>query len=117
MRTDNAELVIGTRPGRRRRAPEQRIVLGLIGALYRHRFEDLSPFRAIRFPALIALALSDPTQAFHIEMQVKAIKLGLHIAEVPVQASTPREHAHAEGKAVSSAGRALFHILRHATSR
>lgn len=117
MRTDNAELVIGVRQGTRRHAPEQRIVLGLIGAIYRHRFEDLSPFRAIRFPALIALALRDPTEAFHIEMQVKAIKLGLHIAEVPIGASTLRERAHAGSAAVTSAGRALFHILRHATSR
>jgi glycosyltransferase involved in cell wall biosynthesis len=127
IRADNAELVIGVRARQSRQGgPDQslepRLVLGLIGAIYRHRFEDLGPFRAIRFPALIALALSDRGSAFHIEMQVKALTLGLHIAEVPVsvrpvaQDSRPRV-VRRMARTVDTAGRSLFHILRHATMR
>ena len=131
LRTDNAELVIGVRSrpegarSRRARAvrvPRPRMALGLIGTIYRHRFEDLGPFRAIRFPALVALALSDRGSAFHLEMQVKALKLGLHIAEVPVLArpvvDRPRPPAvRRMAGAVDTTGRVLFHILRHATTR
>lgn len=123
VRADNAELVIGVRPppGSALRRHRPRLVLGLIGAIYRHRFESLSPYRAIRFPALVALSLSDRGSAFHLEMQVKALKLGLHVAELPVSArpvaaAPPRPVARLT-RSVNTAGRSLFHILRHATTR
>lgn len=132
LRADNAELVIGVRSrpadgtrsrlARSDRVPRPRVVLGLIGAIYRHRFEDLGPFRAIRFPALVALALSDRGSAFHLEMQVKALKLGLHIAEVPVSVrqvtGRPRPPTvRRVAGTVDTTGRVLFHLLRHATTR
>ncbi len=119
IRNDNAELVIGVRdrsPGLR-----SRVALGLIGALYRHRYEDLGPFRAIQFPALIALGLSDRGRGLPVEMQVKAIRYGLRIAEVPVQ-TTGRERAR-QGRvrelfgSAGTTGRMLFQILRHAAAR
>jgi glycosyltransferase involved in cell wall biosynthesis len=113
---DNAELVIGVRQGRRVRSVESRVLIGLIGAIYRHRFDDLGPFRAIRFPALVALALSESSAAFHIEMQVKAIKLGLHIAEVPVRTRLPPGRRR-PNPSLQATSKAFFHILRHSTSR
>lgn len=115
---DRAELVIGVRARSHRRAPHSRVVLGLIGAIYRHRFQDLGPMRAIRFPALIALALTDPSEAFNVEMQVKAVRLGLRIEEIPVQ--TVRQRIRSLGAVSESmeiTGRAVFHILRHSTIR
>jgi glycosyltransferase involved in cell wall biosynthesis len=113
IRADNAELVIGVRRGKPAHTAQNRVVLGFIEAVYRHRFDDLGPFRAIRFPALIALSLSDRTEAIHVEMQVKAIKFGLHLAEVIVH--TP--HGPARKESLKNAGKALFHILRHSTHR
>jgi glycosyltransferase involved in cell wall biosynthesis len=116
IESDNAELVIGVRQGKRVRSVQSRLLIGMIGAIYRHRFDDLGPYRAIRFPALVALALSEPSAAFHIEMQVKAIKLGLHIAEVPVRTRLPPGHKR-PNPSVQATGRAFFHVLRHSTSR
>ena len=119
IHTDNAEMVIGVRdavPGLR-----SRVALGLIGALYRHRYEDLGPYRAIQFPALIALGLSDRGRGFQVEMQVKALRYGLRIAEVPVT-DTGHEHRH-QGRfrelavAAGATGRVFFQIFRHAAAR
>jgi hypothetical protein len=65
--------------------------------------------RAIRFPALIALGMSDRSDGWDVEMLVRAVKLGLSCDEVPL----PVE-AHRSSRAF---GRALLHILRHATMR
>lgn len=115
IRTDNAELVIGVRATRRSRAAQSRIMLGLINTIYGHHFDDVGPYRAIRFPALVAMALSEPSTAFNVEMLVKAIKLGLHMAEVPVR--TQGTHRRRGKSSLTSTGRALFHILRHSTNR
>ena len=120
---DNAELVIGVRSGgdRDRAGAGTRVALGLIGAIYRHQFEDLGPFRAIRFPALVALGMADPGTGWNVEMQVKALKLGLHIVEVAVSGrSAPPSDRSRVAKAVESVGttgRMLFQIFRHATVR
>jgi hypothetical protein len=114
----SAELAIGVRA---RGAPiRERVVVGLIRAVYRHQFHDLGPMRAIRFPALIALGMSDRGGGWDVEMQVRALKLGLAIAEVPVTAGTAartRTLPHAAAGAAAAGGRSLFHILRHATMR
>jgi glycosyltransferase involved in cell wall biosynthesis len=111
---DNAELVVGVRPDHR--GGSARVGVTLISALYRYRFEDLGPFRAIRFPALVALGLRDRGDGWHAEMQVKALKLGLQIVEVPV--SYRDTHGRRSlGKAAGRAGRTLFQIIRHSTSR
>ncbi len=120
---DNAELVIGVRQseGRPRRGPRTRMALGLINTIYRHRFEDLGPLRAIRFAALVALGMSDRSDGWKVEMQIKAVKLGLHIAEVPVVCRTAggdrRPGARDLLDSARSTGRVLFRILRDATAR
>ncbi len=93
-----------------------RVVIGLIRAVYRHRFHAVGPMRAIRLPALVALGMSDRGGGWDVEMQVRAVKLGLAIAEVPI----PAQGAPARGGPVARAaasGRSLFHIVRHATMR
>ena len=87
-----ADLVIGSRalgnlePGAL--LPQQRfgnaLAAFLIRRLYGATVTDLGPFRAIRWDALASLGMSDRDYGWTAEMQVKALKLGLRYAEVPV---------------------------------
>ena len=87
-----ADLVIGSRTlGRREPGallPQARfgnaLACFLIRRIYGYRFTDLGPFRAIRWDALTALGMEDLTFGWTVEMQVKAVRNGLAIAEVPV---------------------------------
>ncbi len=56
----------------------------LIRFIYRVKFTDLGPFRAIKFDKLIALNMQDKTYGWTVEMQVKAAKLKLKCCEIPV---------------------------------
>ena len=57
----------------------------LIRLLYRHRYTDLGPFRAIRWTALESLSMQDPDFGWTAEMQVKALRHGLRVVDVPVR--------------------------------
>lgn len=57
----------------------------LVRAIWGVRYTDLGPFRAIRRDGLIRLAMTDRDFGWTIEMQVRAAKLGLRIAERPVR--------------------------------
>ena len=89
---DGADLVIGSRVlGRRERGallPQARagnlVACTLIRLLYGHRYTDLGPFRAIRWEALEKLEMRDRDFGWTAEMQVKALRQGLRVAEVPV---------------------------------
>ena len=56
----------------------------LIRLLYGFHYSDLGPFRAIRFPALLELGMTDRTYGWNVEMQIKAVRRRLRITEVPV---------------------------------
>lgn len=56
----------------------------LIKIFYGHDYTDLGPFRAIRRDELERLKLNDRTYGWTVEMQIKAIQLGLTVAEIPV---------------------------------
>jgi len=56
----------------------------LIRLIWQVPVSDLGPFRAIRFGALQNLEMQDRSFGWTVEMQVKAIQLGLHMVEVPV---------------------------------
>lgn len=56
----------------------------MIRAFYNHRYTDLGPFRAILWKSLLKLDMEDKTFGWTIEMQIKAVKNKLKIAEVPV---------------------------------
>jgi hypothetical protein len=55
-----------------------------INVLYRFRYTDLGPFRAIGYDQLKSLAMKDRTYGWTVEMQVKAVRQGLKILEIPV---------------------------------
>ena len=55
----------------------------LIRLLFRHRYTDLGPFRAIRVSSLEALDMRDRNYGWTIEMQIKALRAGLRVLEVP----------------------------------
>jgi glycosyltransferase involved in cell wall biosynthesis len=69
--------------------PQQRwgnwLATRLIRLLFGYRYSDLGPFRAIRKRALESLRMSDRGYGWTVEMQIKAIRAGLRILEVPVQ--------------------------------
>lgn len=87
-----AELVIGSRRLGQAESgaltPQQRLGNALACSLMRliwgGRFTDLGPFRAITRPALTRLAMRDASWGWTVEMQVRALRLGLRTAEVPV---------------------------------
>lgn len=56
----------------------------LIRKIYGFSYSDLGPFRAVRFSALLRLGMEDRSYGWTVEMQIKAIRKGLRIAEVPV---------------------------------
>jgi glycosyltransferase involved in cell wall biosynthesis len=124
-----ADLAIGSRtlgvaePGSL--APAQRVgnavAVNLIRAVYGQRYTDLGPFRAIRYPALLALGMGDKDYGWTVEMQVKAVRRGLRIVEVPV-----RYHRRRGGESKISAtvrgsigagAKILYTIFRHSTQR
>ena len=87
-----ADLVIGSRAlGTREPGallPQQRfgnaLASFLIRRIYGVTVTDLGPFRVIRWDALARLGMRDRDYGWTAEMQVKALKLGLRYAEVPV---------------------------------
>jgi len=62
-----------------------RAACALIQALYRKRFTDIGPFRAIRRSTLESLGMSELSFGWHIEMQLKAAKKNVKTLEVPVR--------------------------------
>lgn len=86
-----ADLVIGSRAlGKAERGsltPQQLfgnwLAAFLIRTIWKHPITDLGPFRAIRRSAYEKLAMADRTYGWTVEMQVKAIQLGLTVSEVP----------------------------------
>ncbi|MDP6040150.1 MAG: glycosyltransferase family 2 protein [Candidatus Latescibacteria bacterium] len=56
----------------------------LIDLLFKVRYTDLGPFRAIRYTALLELNMQDTTFGWTVEMQVKAAQQTLKTCEVPV---------------------------------
>ncbi len=87
-----ADLVLGARGGRGRPWHARlgtTLCVWLINRLWRTRYTDLGPFRAIRGSSLRALDMRDETWGWTIEMQVKAAERALRTVEVPV-ASGPR---------------------------
>ena len=89
---DEADVVIGSRvlgdrePGAL--LPQARmgnfVACFLIRLFYGHQYTDLGPFRAIRWDALERIGMEDPNFGWTAEMQVKALRYGLRVTEVPV---------------------------------
>lgn len=92
IRVGNADLVIGSRALGRKEAgamtPQQ--IFGnwlatyLLRVLYRVQYTDLGPFRAVSYDSLLLMDMQDKTYGWTVEMQLKAAKLKMKIAEIPV---------------------------------
>ena len=86
------DLVIGVRAVRLRETGSmswpQRVgntlARALIALIWRRDVHDLGPFRAIRWPALQALAMRDRRFGWTVEMQVKAIQKRMRVAQLDV---------------------------------
>ena len=50
---------------------------------FRGKYTDLGPFRAIRLEQLNQLNMIDENFGWTIEMQIKALKQGLRVLEIP----------------------------------
>ena len=90
---DDAEMVIGSRMSgaREKGALLPQAIFGnklatfLIRLFWGFKYTDLGPFRAIKYRDLLALNMIDKNFGWTVEMQIKALKKGLRIAEVPVR--------------------------------
>jgi glycosyltransferase involved in cell wall biosynthesis len=88
----NAEFVVGSRmlKPQPKGALLPQAVFGnklacfLMWLLWRVRHTDLGPFRAISWPALRSLRMSDPNYGWTVEMQIKAARAKLRTQEVAV---------------------------------
>ena len=106
------DFVIGSRTRGQREAGSmnfQQVFSGRIAGLimqilYRVRYTDMCPFRAIRRSALTKLSMREQTYGWNLEMQMKAARAGLRILEIPVN---HRRRAGGEAK-VSGTVRGTF---------
>ena len=62
-----------------------RLACGLMRLLFGATHTDLGPFRAIRYPHLLQLEMSDTNFGWTVEMQIKAAKAKLRTLELPVR--------------------------------
>lgn len=92
MDEEQADLVIGNRSKKLREKgsmtfPQRfgnTLATKLIKWFYGFQYHDLGPFRAIRFPALQQLEMKDETFGWTVEMQIKAVKKKMRIAQIDV---------------------------------
>lgn len=89
---NEADMVIGSRAlGKRERGsmtfPQvfgNWLATSLLRWIYKTKYTDLGPFRAIRYDSLIQLDMKDRNYGWTVEMQLKAAKQKIRICEVPV---------------------------------
>ena len=91
IQADRADMVLGDRtnaPQAGALLPQQRfgntVATTLIHRISGHQYRDMGPFRAIRTSALLAMKMEDPNFGWNVEMQLKALKCGFRVLEVPV---------------------------------
>ena len=61
-----------------------RLIGWMVRVMYGHRYTDMCAFRAIRRECLETMRMSEMTYGWNLEMQIKAVQVGLRIVEVPV---------------------------------
>jgi len=90
---EGIDFVIGTRntSERQKKSMTPQQVFGnwlattLMRVFFKSTFTDLGPFRAIKYPKLLALNMEDKTYGWTVEMQLKALKQKMTYVEVPVK--------------------------------
>ena len=89
---NQADFVLGSRmilsESRAALLPQARygnlLAVFLIRLFFHYHFTDLGPFRAIRYESLKEISMVDTNFGWTVEMQIKAVKHGLRIEEIPV---------------------------------
>jgi glycosyltransferase involved in cell wall biosynthesis len=81
----------------------------LLRVLYRIRYTDMGPFRAITRQALGSLHMREETYGWNLEMQMRAAQCGLRIREIPV---SYRKRAGGESKVAGSLSGSLRAAIR-----
>ncbi len=125
---DRADFVLGNRVCEERDGHSMtrfqrmgnRLACGLINGLWRARYSDLGPFRAIRRSALQSLELRDRNFGWTVEMQIKAVRRGLRVQEVCTSYRHRIGHSKISGTfsgAVGAGAKILFVILRSRLQR
>ncbi len=123
-----ADLVLGSRVmGQREKGaltPQQvfgnALACSLIRMIWRVKFTDLGPFRAIGRDALAQLRMADPDYGWTVEMQVRAAKLGLACREIPARYRRRIGTSKVSGtiRGVIGAGTKILYVIgREALSR
>jgi glycosyltransferase involved in cell wall biosynthesis len=90
---NNIDFVLGSRikKFREKGAMQPQQIIGnwlatfLMRLLFKSKFTDLGPFRAIKFDTLIGLKMKDPTYGWTVEMQLKILKQRLSYEEIAVK--------------------------------
>jgi glycosyltransferase involved in cell wall biosynthesis len=59
------------------------LATALINRQYNSNFTDLGPFRALRYSDLLSLEMKDRAYGWTIEMQLKALRMGMTVQEIP----------------------------------
>ena len=89
---NNVDFVIGARVKRLRENGSMTIpqifgnwlATSLMRIMFKSKFTDLGPFRAIKYDKLLALNMEDKTYGWTVEMQLKALKQKFSYVEIPV---------------------------------
>lgn len=89
---DRADMVIGCRDPHLRESgsmtPPQAfgtwLATRLIRLRWRYRYRDLGPFRAIRKSSLMEMDMQDRAFGWTVEMQIRALQMGLRIEQISV---------------------------------
>ena len=92
IQNDEADFVIGSRmrgtrePGSVNAAQvfAAKLIGALVRVLYGFHYTDMGPFRAIRREALQQMQMREMTYGWNLEMQIRAVQMGLRVLEVPV---------------------------------
>lgn len=117
---DQCDLVLGARVPQQRQAGSttllqrfaNRIFPALIRAGWGYDYTDLGPFRAIRRSSLEAIGMRDRAFGWTIEMQIRAVELGLRIREIPVAYRKRRRGRSKISGTIGGVLRAAYWIIR-----
>ncbi len=60
------------------------LIGGLVKMLYGYRYSDMCAFRVIRRDVLERMQMREMTFGWNLEMQIRAIQMGLRVREIPV---------------------------------
>ena len=92
---------------------KEKMATQIVKNIYGQNYPHLNGMKAIRYPALVALGLSDQSMGWNAELLVKATRLELKIKEVP----TKRDRGRERKPRWTSVGRSFYQILKHSTRR